>query len=84
MMSLQSLLQTVQAIELKEDVKLALVLESSDDQSRAVIEAGAALLEQQGLEVAAEFISGNMNRLLRATRAKLVQASVEAELGLAA
>ncbi len=84
MMSLESLLQNVQAIELKEDVKLALVLERADEQSRAVIEAGAALLRQEGLELAAEFISSNMTRLLRDTRAKLVQVPVEAELDLAA
>jgi hypothetical protein len=84
MKSLQSLLKNVQAIELKEDVKLALLLESADEQSRAVIEAGAALLAQQGLEVAATFVSANMDRLLRATRASMFQAVPEVEFDLAA
>lgn len=84
MMSLESLLQSIQAIELKEDVKLAVMLEAADEQSRAVIEAGAALLEQQGLELAAEFVSRNMTRLLRDTRAALIRVPMEAELDLAA
>lgn len=84
MMSLESLLQSVQAIELKEDVNLSLVLESADEQSRAVVEAGSALMKQQGLEYAAEFISSNMYRLLLATRAKAFQIAPETELDLAA
>jgi hypothetical protein len=84
MMSLQSLLQSVQAIELKEDVNLSLVLETADDQSRALVEAGSALMKQQGLEYAAEFISSNMYRLLLTTRAKAFQVAPETELDLAA
>lgn len=84
MKSLETLLKNVQSIELKEDVKLALLLESTDDQSRAVIEAGAALLSQQGLEVAASFVSANMDRLMRASRASLFQAVPEVEFDLAA
>lgn len=72
MKALQTLLQQVQAAQPMHLLALEDCLAEADERSRTVVEAGVAVLKEQGLEEALIFLSGKMTSLLEQSRRALI------------